>query len=224
MRLFGRNNRLNGALDVAFGRVFEANRHREAAAQFTVNLALGGSGSDCNPACHICNVLRKLKIKVFAGGWESELVDIEKEFPSKPESFIDVVALVQIRVINKPLPADAGSRLFEISTHENDELVFEAAGVGQELFGVFEDGLWVVDATGTDDHDQPVVSSVDGVRDRVAGVGNSSRDVVSEWHLLMQDRRRNHWPGVSYSEVVGKAHDGCRPNIIVRSEARLYPI
>lgn len=199
VRLLGGDDSVDGALDVAFGRVLEADGHRESAAKFAVDLALGGSGADGDPTCDVGDVLRELEIEVLGSGGQAECVEIDQQLSGGTKPLVDVIALVEIGVVDEAFPADAGSGLFEVSAHEDNELVFEALGERKQLFGVVEGCDGVVDAAWSHDDDEAVITSVNDISDGVSGISDAARDFVGEGHFLMKNRRRDHWAGVDDS-------------------------
>ena len=199
VRLLGSDDGVDGALDVAFGGVFEADGHRESAAEFAVDLTFGGSGADGDPTGYVRDVLGELEIEVLGSGGQAESIEIDQQLSSGAKTLIDVVALVEIGVVDKAFPANAGSGLFEVSAHEDDELVFEALSQREQLFGVIEGCDGVVDATRSHDDDETLIASVDDIGDRISGISDAARDLVGEGHFLMENRRRDHWAGVDDS-------------------------
>jgi hypothetical protein len=97
-------------------------------------------------------VLGKLKIEVLASGRESQFIDVQQKFSGESQSLIDVVTLVQIRVVDESLPTDAGAWLLEVGSHEHDKFVFETACVRKKLFSVLEDGFRIVNTTRSHDN------------------------------------------------------------------------
>ena len=49
MRVAGRFDRIDGDLEIAVGRIFEAYRHREPTGHFAMGLRLSGASADCGP-------------------------------------------------------------------------------------------------------------------------------------------------------------------------------
>lgn len=80
--------------------------------------------------------------------------------------------------------------------------------MGEELLCVLENGFRIMNAAWTHHDDEAVVSSVDGVRDRIPGVRDTPSNIIGEGHLLVKNRRGDHGAGVGDSEVVGEAHGG----------------
>ena len=62
-------------------------------------------------------------------GRQPEVVDVEQELPRQPQPLVDVEALVEVGIVDEPLPADRRPRLLEVAAHHDDqELVREAIG------------------------------------------------------------------------------------------------
>ena len=86
---------------------------------------------------------------------------------------LHVEGAVQVRIVDKALPADRGARLLKVNPHDNVRVligVMQRFESGCVLFG----GVHVVDGAGTTDHQQAVIATVDDVGDGVAGLANAS--------------------------------------------------
>ena len=81
-----------------------------------MDLALGRARADRDPRCQVGDVLRNLDIEELGAGWQPEIVDVEQQLARQPEPLVDVEALVQIRIVDEPLPANRCPRLFEVGS------------------------------------------------------------------------------------------------------------
>ncbi len=61
-------------------------------------------------------------------GRQPEVVDVEQQLARQPQPLVDVKALVEVRIVDEPLPADRGARLLEVGAHHDDQLVGVALG------------------------------------------------------------------------------------------------
>jgi hypothetical protein len=66
-----------------------------------------------------------------------------------------VEALVEIRIVDEPLPAHRRARLLEIAAHRDDQLILVAIAERQQPLGVLHRGFRVVDRAGTDHDHEP---------------------------------------------------------------------
>ena len=72
------------------------------------------------------------------------------KLPRAAEAVVDVVAFVEMRVVDETLPADGGARLFKIDPHHDLEVGGVLLAGGLELAGIFERGFGVVDRARAD--------------------------------------------------------------------------
>ena len=73
------------------------------------------------------------------------------------QALVDAVALVEVRVVDEPLPADRRARLLEIDAHDDLERAGEAIALGLQLSRVLDRGERIVDRARAHDDEQPVV-------------------------------------------------------------------
>ena len=111
---------VHGHLDVTVGAIFYADRHRQARRQLAVYLALRGAGADRAPADEIGIELTKSRIEKLSAGGDPKLQNIGQQLPSEAQAFVNVVGLIEIRVVDEALPADDCPRLFEVDAHDHE--------------------------------------------------------------------------------------------------------
>ena len=104
-------------------------------------------------------------VEELAAGRQAERVDVEQQAAREPQAVVDAEAAVEVGVVDQPLPAHGGARLFEVDAHHDLEVVgVTRRARAARRRGVVEGGLGVVDRAGADDDDQAVVVAVqDGV-------------------------------------------------------------
>ena len=95
-------------------------------------------------------------------------VNREQQRPSEAQALVDVVAPVEIRIVDEALPARHRARLLEVGPHHDHEIVGEPAGDLVEAFRILDRGPGVVNRAGADDGDQPRVVAAEDRRDRRA--------------------------------------------------------
>jgi hypothetical protein len=68
-----------------------------------------------------------------------------------------VERVVQVRIVDQPFPAHRRARLLEVDPHDHEHPILDAAGqIGQPL-GILQSRLFVVNRTGADDGDEPLI-------------------------------------------------------------------
>ena len=118
-----------------------------------------------------------------------ELVDLDEDAPRQAQAFVDPVAVVQVRIVDEALPADGRARLFEIDAHHHDEVGGEFALLRRQACRVVDRGVVVVDRTGADDDEQPIVGAVQNPVDRLARLVGGRRGALGRRKLPQQVRR-----------------------------------
>jgi cobaltochelatase CobN len=72
------------------------------------------------------------------------------------QSPIDVVAAVQVRIEDQPLPAHRGARLFKIGAHDYLKAVFIGGGESCQPSGIVQGRDGIMDGAGAN-HDQQAI-------------------------------------------------------------------
>ncbi len=165
-------NRVDGDAQTAISTVLEADRRRQPRSQLAVHLAFGGARADGTPRDEIGDVLRRNHVEEFAARRHAQTIDVDQHLAGNAQPFIDAETLVQIRIVDQPLPAHRGARFFEIHPHDDFQLARMLFAQHRQPLGVVERGLGVVDRARADDEQQPVVLAVDDAMQRMAGIGH----------------------------------------------------
>ena len=71
-------------------------------------------------------------------GRQPQIVDVEQQLPRQPQPLVDVEALVEVGIVDEPLPADRGARLLEVAAHHDDQLAGVAVGERLQPLRVLE--------------------------------------------------------------------------------------
>ena len=103
--------------------VFEADGEGEARSEFAVELGLGGAGADGAEAEQVGDVLGRNGVEHLARQRHADGGETGEKLSSCAQAFVDVEAVVHVWVVDQTLPADGGTGFFEISSHDNHELV-----------------------------------------------------------------------------------------------------
>ena len=73
---------------------------------------------------------------------------------------IDAEGAIQIRIVDKTLPADRGAGFFEVDTHDDFKVTRETAAFGDEPLCVLSGSLRIVDRAGPDNNEKTVIFAV----------------------------------------------------------------
>ena len=165
VRVGGRKHRVDGHLHVAGGGVLETDGARNAGDQLPVHLALGGARADGSPGHQAGDILRRNHVEKFGAGGHAHLGQVEQQVAGQPQAVVDLVGLVEMRVVDEPLPADGGARLLEVDAHHDAQVGSEFAHGCFEQGGILARGFDVMDGTGAGQNQQAVVAPVEDVDD-----------------------------------------------------------
>ena len=110
----------------------------------------------------------------------------------QPQPVVDLVGLVQMRVVDQPLPSHRGARLLEVDAHRDAEPVGELCDDRLQQRGILARRLRVVNGAGADD-DQ---------KTRVARCEDGGRGRVGDGQLLLQEDRRKHHLGPLDAKII----------------------
>ena len=91
--------------------------------QLAVDLAFGRPRADRDPRRQVGDVLRNLRVEELRRRRQPHVVDVEQQLAGQPQPLVDVEALVEIGIVDEPLPADRRARLLEVAAHDDDELL-----------------------------------------------------------------------------------------------------
>ena len=118
------------------------------------------------------------------------------------EPLVDLEAAVEVRVVDQTLPADRGTRLFEVDAHHHHESVAEGLAYLDEAVGVFHRRDRIVHGAGPDDHQQAVVLAVQDALDVPTCVIDRFRGPVGDREFAMQVLRCDDLFDVADADVV----------------------
>src|SRR6185312_482688 len=203
--------RLDGVdrdLRVPVGAVLEADRHREAAGQLAVGLALGGARAARPPADEVGEVLRRDHVEELAAGRHPQLGQVEQQAARDRQPLVDLERAVEVGVVDEPLPPDGGARLLEVDPHDDEQRVAELRRHRLQPAGVLACRGHVVDRAGADDRHQPIVLAAQDPRRRLAALRHRGRRLLGDGQVLHQDLGRDQRPDPGDAKVVGGVQHG----------------
>ncbi len=163
---------IDGDLQIAVGAVLETDGKGKTAGHFSMDLGFGGASADRPPADGVGQVMGGDRVEHFAGDGKFQIGDGAEQAAADAEPLGDLVGAVEVGIVDQPLPANGGARLFEVEAHDQEKLVGKLPVQAGEAFGVFEGGPGVVDGAGADDHHQPGIFVVENVGDLLPGLIN----------------------------------------------------
>ena len=197
---------MNGRAHAAVGAVFEADRHRQAGGHLPVGLAFGGAGADRRPADQIGDVLGHDRIQQLRGRRQAHLGQVQQQFPGEAQTRIDVVAAIEMGVVDQPLPAHGGAGLLEIHPHHQLQLLAVALSDAGDGGGVFPGGGHVMHRAGPNDHQQALILAVQDRLDPLPGLLHGVGGRRGERQLAVEHGGAHQGPGFHHVEVGGGEH------------------
>ena len=169
-------NGVGGDLDIAIGSVLEADRCRQARGQFTVNLALGGAGTNGPPRDQITQVLGRDDVQELTAGRQPGAVDLNQQLARNTQALINAEGLIQVRIIDEPFPADRGAGLLKVHPHHDLQRVGVFLALHLELARIVQRGCGVMNRARANHHQQPVVCACHDVVNILAGAADQRLD------------------------------------------------
>lgn len=147
----GGSDGVDGNSQTAIRAVLEANWEGKSRRKFTMQLGLGSACSNSSEGDQVREELWGDGVEHFAGNRHAGRRQVAEELTRYAEALVDLEGLVDIWVIDQPLPANSRARLLEVSAHDNAEITGQLVGESLEALAVLEscggvvDGAWAAD-------------------------------------------------------------------------------
>lgn len=152
MGVSGGANGVNGDGEVAVCAVLVADGETETGGKLTVQLGLGCAGTNGTEGDQIGEVLGGDGVKHLAGNGHTQACEISIEFTGHAETLVNVVGLVDVRVVDQTLPSNRCAGLLEVGAHDDAEVGGQTSGELLEAVGIFECCFGVMDGAWPNDH------------------------------------------------------------------------
>lgn len=120
--------RIHADCEATIRSVLESNGERQAGCELSVQLRLGRPRANRTKRNEVCEELWGDGIEHLAGDWHTGASQVCEELPANAETLVDLVGLVNVRVVDQTLPADGGAGLLEVGAHDDAEVVAELVG------------------------------------------------------------------------------------------------
>ena len=161
----------------SIGTVLETDRERQTGGKLTVDLGLGGSGTDSTNRETVVKELGGDGIKHFGGNGHALVRQVSEELARGTETLVDFEAVVKVRVVDQTLPADCCTGFLEVRPHDDEEIVLVLLLELKEAVAVFEGHGGVVDGAWSDNDEETVLAVF--ALDDGAGIGTAFQDRLS---------------------------------------------
>ena len=110
-----------------------------------MGLTFSGASADGGPADQVRDVLRNDRVQKFRGGGHALPRQVQKQGTGKSQARVDVIGMIQVRIVDQALPAHGCAGLLEIDTHDHLQLRRMAFTQGSKAPGVVTGGINVMD-------------------------------------------------------------------------------
>lgn len=174
---------VDGDTEGTVGTIFETNWEGEAGGQLSVELGFGGSGTNGTEGETVVQVLRGGGVQHLRTDRQAEICQVDEELSGETQTFIYVERPVQVWVVDETLPADGGSWLFQVCSHDDDQLARKFFCQRLEQVGVVHGGLLVVQRAWPDNDQQTVVLLLDDGRGLLTSTDDRLQGVLGGWDL-----------------------------------------
>jgi hypothetical protein len=104
----------------------------------------------------------------------------------EPQAVVDLVRLVEMRVVDEALPPDGGARLLKVDAHDDAERVGQLVDDRPEQCGVLARGCGVMDGAGADDHQQTRVAAGEDLADLGARLEDGGGGALGDGQFFLQ--------------------------------------
>ena len=154
-----------------------------------MDLALGRAGADRPPRDGVGDVLRRDRVEELAADGQPELDHGQEQAARPAQARVHVARVVEVRVVDHPLPPRRRARLLEVDAHHDQEVFFELPRLLRKAARVVARRLGVVNGARADDHEEPVVLAVEDRRHLLAAADHELRPGRGQRQLVDELRR-----------------------------------
>lgn len=151
-----RTNSVDGHCQPSIGSVLESNGEGETRGKLTVQLGLCCARTDSAKRDEVREELWGDGVEHLRGNGHAGRCEVDEQLARDAETLVDLVALVNVGVVDETLPANSCPWLLEVGTHDDAEVVLKLVGNGLQSLAVLNGQLGVVEGAGSD-HDQETV-------------------------------------------------------------------
>ena len=102
------------------------------------------------------------------------------------QAVLDLEGVVQVRVVDQAFPADGGTWLLEVDTHDQIEGVGDFRSEHFEALGILVGGFDIVDGAGADHDEQAMILAVEDIAHHFTARGHGLKRGGAEWNLLLE--------------------------------------
>jgi hypothetical protein len=176
----GSANGVNGNTKAAVCTVLEANGERKTRGKLTVELRLGGTGTNSTDGDTVGKELGRDGIEHLGGNWQTLAGQVNEKLAGNTETLVDLEGVVDIGVVDETLPANGCSGLLEVGAHHDAEIVGESVRDLLESGSVFLGGSRVMDGARADNDEKSVALAKNNVGGILTALDNGVCGLLGE--------------------------------------------
>jgi hypothetical protein len=184
-------NGINSRSQAAVGTILEANGEGQTRGKLTVELRLCGASADGTDGDAVCKELRRNGIEHLAGNRHLIGGQVDEELTRDTETLVDLEGVVDIGIVDETFPADSSTRLLEVGTHDDTEIVLKFVREALEAGGIFVGGLRVMNRAGADNDEKAVALAHDNLRRVEAALDDSLDGLLGHGNFGSEQSRRD---------------------------------
>lgn len=155
----GRAHSVNGNGQATIRPILKADREGQSGRQLAMKLRFRGARTDGAQGDQIGQELGGDGVEHLRGDGHAGAGEVAEELARDAQALVDLVRLVDVRVVDQALPAHGRAWLLQVGAHDDAEVAREAVGELAESVRVLHRGGRVVDGAGAADHEQAVVGA-----------------------------------------------------------------
>ena len=171
-----------------------------------MGLAFGGAGTNGRPADQISDVLRNDWIQQFRGRRQTPLSQLQQQRTGPAQAAVDVVAAIEMGVVDQTLPTHRGAGLLEIHPHHDLKAVLETLTNQSQRPGIFLSSSHIVNRAGAHDHKQAGILATKNALNSLTGLAHRFTGPIRQRQIAVQDGRCHQRAGLHHMQIGGGEH------------------
>ena len=155
-----------------------------------MNLRFSSAGTNCPPAHQVCQILGRNHIQELTGRRQPAVVNLQQQLARNAQTVVNLEAVIHVRIVNQPFPANGGARFFKIDAHHDFQLILQLFTQGEQTGCVFFRGSRIVDRAWANHHQKTIVITFQDLMDRFTSMRNRVCGIFSGGEFLKECYRR----------------------------------
>ena len=161
----------------------------------------GRASADRTEHDRVGDVLRCDRFEKLGRRGEAQTCDLDEQAAGEAKASGHIERVVEVGVVNEPLPANGGSRLLKIDPHHDEDPVLHPFDDFQEPGGKVAGGVGIVDRAGADNCYEPSILAGQDAFDGLATSDNRPRGGLIEGQQDREPGRGHEWLKAPDAEV-----------------------